>query len=70
MPDPQILEAKLDAARDGLNSARNAVGQWNKGEVAGVTFTTAQRAALRTQFEVGLQAGKDVIAAVDAELRN
>lgn len=70
MPDPEILIENLDAARTGLNGARNAVEQWRQGKVAGVNFTAAQRTALRAEFEAGMQAGKDGIATVDAELLN
>lgn len=70
MPDPDVLVEAIDSARVGLNSARNAVEQWRIGKVAGVNFTTAQRTAVRAQFEAGLQAGKDSIAAVDLELSN
>lgn len=70
MPDPEVLIESLDAARNGLNTARNAVGQWQQGVVAGVAFTAAQLAALRAQFDAGIQAGKDGIVAVDLELLN
>lgn len=70
MPDPEILIDNLDAARTGLNSARDALEQWRRGRVAGVNFTAAQRTAIRAIFEAGMQTGKDRIAAVDVELLN
>ncbi len=70
MPDPQIIIAKLDAAREGLNKARNAVEVWRRGAVAGVNHTASQRAAIRAEFNVGLQSGKDGLTAVDVELLN
>lgn len=70
MPDPEVLIENLDVGRQGLNNARNAVEEWKRGKVAGVDFTAAQRTAIRAVFEAGIQAGKDGIAAIDAELLN
>lgn len=70
MPDPKIIIEALDDARRALNSARNAVGQWDEGNVAGVPFSAAQLAALRATFNAGMQGGKDGITGVELELRN
>lgn len=70
MPDLEILIENLDSARAGLNRARNAAEQWRQGNVAGVSFSAPQRTALKEVFEAGLQAGKDGLDAVDAELQN
>ena len=70
MPDPEILTTELDKSRTGLNRARNAVEQWRRGSVAGVNFTPTQRAAIRAEFDAGIQAGKDGLIAVELELLN
>lgn len=67
-PDPKKLIAYIDQARTALNNARNAVGEWQNGQVAAVNHTGPQRAALRTVFETGLQEAKDRIADIDLEL--
>lgn len=68
MADIEILIQKLDQARSGLNTARNAADQWRRGSVGGMDLTQAQKAALKAVFQAGLQTGKDGIAAVEAEL--
>ena len=65
MPDPDVVIAKLDAARSGYNDARNAADIWRNGKVAGVNFTAAQRNAVIAQFTAGMKAGKDNIIEVE-----
>lgn len=68
MPNTEAIIEKLNAARNGLNTARNAAYAWQQGNVAGVTLTNNQRAALKTSLLAGIQAGKDGIVAVEQEL--
>ena len=63
----KVIE-ELEVARRGLNVARNAAEDWRSGAIAGVVHTAGQKTALKSAFTAGLQAGKDGMAAVDAEL--
>ena len=60
--------AALDEARSGFDNARDAGTEWKRGKVEGVNYTVTQNQAIKTAFMVGLQKGKDGIAAVEAEL--
>ncbi len=69
MPDINVIIEKLDEARRGLNEARNVAEEWRRGRVAGVTHTLAQTSGLKTVLVSGIEAGKNGIAAVEAELQ-
>ena len=70
MPDIQIVIARLDEARQGLNAARNAAEEWRRGAVSGVVYTTQQNTAIRATLDAGVQAGEVGIAATKTELGN
>jgi hypothetical protein len=69
MPDLDLIIERLDEARRGLNEARNVAEEWRRGRVAGVTHTSGQKNGLKTVFVSGIEAGKQGIAAVEAELQ-
>ena len=68
MPDILVIVAGIDAARAGLNAARNAAEAWQAGAVAGVDHSAAQTNALSAAITTGLNTGKTGISAVETEL--
>jgi hypothetical protein len=68
MPDIAVIITNLDAARAGLNDAKNAAAQWQSGTVAGVALSVAQTNALSAAVTTGLNTGKTGISAVETEL--
>ena len=68
MPDVEVVITNIDAARVGLNAARNAAEQWRAGSVAGVALSAAQTTALSASITTGLNTGKTGISAVETEL--
>ena len=69
MPDINVIIEKLDEARRGLNEARNVAEEWRRGRVAGVAHTSGQTNGLKTVLVSGIEAGKNGLAAVEAELQ-
>lgn len=67
MPDVSVIMTAIDAARVGLNDAKNAATQWS-GTVAGVALSAAQVNALSAAITTGLNAAKTGIAAAETEL--
>ena len=70
MPDIEIIIAKLDEARRGLNEARNVAEEWRRARVAEVAHTAGQKSSLKTALLSGIESGKSGLAAVEAELQS
>ena len=68
MPDIDVIIKVLDAARGGLNTARNLAEEWRKGTVDSVPHTSAQTDGLINAFEAAIDIGVDSIAEVKSEL--
>jgi len=68
VPDVSVIMTAIDAARVGLNDAKNSTVQWQSGTVAGVALSAAQVNALSAAITTGLNAAKAGIAAAETEL--
>ncbi len=67
MPEIDIIKAELSKAQRGINTAINAVNEWEKATVEGVAHTAGQRDALIDTFDLSIAEAEAAIAAAKAE---
>ena len=64
----QKLLRDVSTAHDEIRTADASVQRFVEGKVSGVSFTTVQKAAIRTEADAALRAAKVALDAVIAQL--